>query len=1027
MKRLFNHRKRPYESKKVYDDYDEYDEWDDAAEESDVEIAEEFAFEEVDSDEMEYAEEIFSEEEYSEEEYSEDVYSEEDGWSEEAEYAEEASEDYVEEAAATLLYDAAEGDAEELAAGEYEEAYEGEDYGTDSFDSEGYEAEAYEETDYDDGVYYEEEYEDEEEDEEFVPVKHRKRASRGEAFGWFGSMGVMDRVIACTGLAVLLMAVIVGGIFVSGRMKDKQVDGFATVGSNLADIRLPGEKGLMAVADAQAAKKAAAEALKEQEEQAKREEEEKDKDYKEEEYKNLITVKMDMTSIKEDLKIKFSNKETGKLISNVPFAVTVTDASGKESVWTDDDMDGIIYKTKLSGGQFKVEANELSGAKYKNYSLPVGNQRVEVKKEIVYAKVEIKNEIKSEAEVDVKKEDTQINDTVVESTLTDTVTWVESTTTLVNYKEVLKSTIADPATVAFGGSFRRLAQIQFTPVGKISESTKNLKVGENFTLTASAEHVNLKNVSWSSSDPRVARVTGNGTQATVEALAAGNAIISYTAEGETVDSSVVSAGNAVSNLQASCQVIVAEAVKPAVSVDKASVETTVGGKATVKATAANFEQNRTLKYAVSADKADVAEAAVDDAGTVTVTGKAAGSAVITVTVNYAEGGTETTKATATFTVKVKGTPVVKLDQTAATVLIGTPITLQITLENATSGTLSAETADANIATVALTEKTVTVTGVAAGSTTLTVKYKENDTEVSAKCTLTVKLDPKNDKTNKLKDTGGRQIYVEENGSYREAVYADYYTAAKFFIKGEAKYTGWQTLNGRVYYFDGNGNKITGQQVIQGAAYDFGTDGALITGSGIRGIDVSKWNGSIDWEAVKNSGIEYVIIRCGYRGSSQGSLIEDPKYVTNIKGAINAGLKVGVYFFTQAITEAEAVEEASMVLEQVKNYKLTYPIFLDVEASGGRADKIDKATRTAVCKAFCETIQSAGYTAGIYANKNWLETKMDANALSSYRIWLAQYAATPTYGGRYDMWQYQSTGKVSGISGDVDMNWSYLNY
>jgi len=115
------------------------------------------------------------------------------------------------------------------------------------------------------------------------------------------------------------------------------------------------------------------------------------------------------------------------------------------------------------------------------------------------------------------------------------------------------------------------------------------------------------------------------------------------------------------------------------------------------------------------------------------------------------------------------------------------------------------------------------------------------------------------------------------------------------------------------------------------------------------------------------------------------------------------------------------------LEQVKNYKLTYPIFLDVEASGGRADKIDKATRTAVCKAFCETIQSAGYTAGIYANKNWLETKMDANALSGYKIWLAQYAATPTYTGRYDLWQYKSTGKVSGISGNVDMNLSYLGY
>ena len=191
--------------------------------------------------------------------------------------------------------------------------------------------------------------------------------------------------------------------------------------------------------------------------------------------------------------------------------------------------------------------------------------------------------------------------------------------------------------------------------------------------------------------------------------------------------------------------------------------------------------------------------------------------------------------------------------------------------------------------------------------------------------------------------------------------------------------------------------------------------------------MSKWNGNIDWEAVKNSGIEYVIIRCGYRGSSKGMLVEDPKFQTNIKGATEAGLKVGVYFFTQAISEAEAVEEASMVLELVKNYKLSYPIFLDVEPSGGRADSIDEATRTAVCKAFCQTIQASGYSAGIYANKTWLTEKIDASSLSSYKIWLAQYASTPNYSGRYDMWQYQATGKVSGISGEVDMNWSYLTY
>ena len=171
----------------------------------------------------------------------------------------------------------------------------------------------------------------------------------------------------------------------------------------------------------------------------------------------------------------------------------------------------------------------------------------------------------------------------------------------------------------------------------------------------------------------------------------------------------------------------------------------------------------------------------------------------------------------------------------------------------------------------------------------------------------------------------------------------------------------------------------------------------------------------------------MIIRCGYRGSAEGKLIEDPKFAANIKGATAAGLKVGIYFFSQAVDEIEAVEEASMVLGLIRNYTISYPVFLDVEASGGRGDKIDKTTRTAVCNAFCQTIQNAGYTAGIYSNKVWLENKIDAGSLSSYKIWLAQYAANPTYKGKYEMWQYRSTGSVSGIKGNVDMNISYLGY
>ena len=294
--------------------------------------------------------------------------------------------------------------------------------------------------------------------------------------------------------------------------------------------------------------------------------------------------------------------------------------------------------------------------------------------------------------------------------------------------------------------------------------------------------------------------------------------------------------------------------------------------------------------------------------------------------------------------------------------------------------------------------------------------------------MTVKPHPKNDRTTLLKDKDDRQLYVQVGNDYREAVYADYYVAnTKFYVQSGVQYTGWQTIDGHVYYFNADGQYVTGTQVIQGAQYTFGSNGQLQNGQGILGIDVSKWNGSIDWTRVKNSGVNFVIIRVGYRGSTGGSMIEDPKFSANIKGAINAGIKVGVYFFTQAIDEVEAVYEASYVIEKIKNYQLSYPVFLDVEPSGGRGDKISVEMRTKVCKAFCQTMQNSGYTAGIYANKTWLNEKINVNELTNYKIWLAQYAAQPTYTGRYDMWQYKATGSISGISGNVDMDLSYMGY
>lgn len=207
-----------------------------------------------------------------------------------------------------------------------------------------------------------------------------------------------------------------------------------------------------------------------------------------------------------------------------------------------------------------------------------------------------------------------------------------------------------------------------------------------------------------------------------------------------------------------------------------------------------------------------------------------------------------------------------------------------------------------------------------------------------------------------------------------------------------------------------------------------TELGFANGSGKLGIDVSRWNQEIDWEKVKADGIEFAIIRCGYRGATSGSLVLDAMYEANIRGAIEAGIPVGVYFFTQATSEVEAVEEASMVISLIEDYDVDYPVFLDSESAGGngRADRLEAEERSRYHKAFLETIASAGYETGVYASKNWLNNRLNMTQLSQYKVWLAEYADAPTYEEYYDMWQYTSKGTVDGIETRVDLDLSFMN-
>lgn len=240
-------------------------------------------------------------------------------------------------------------------------------------------------------------------------------------------------------------------------------------------------------------------------------------------------------------------------------------------------------------------------------------------------------------------------------------------------------------------------------------------------------------------------------------------------------------------------------------------------------------------------------------------------------------------------------------------------------------------------------------------------------------------------------------------------------------KTEYTYTGWQEIDGATYYYDPTTHEpVTGNQVIQGDVYTFGADGALNRTA--RGIDVSKFQGNIDWNAVKADGVTFAIIRCGYRGYGTGALVEDSTYRQNIQGAINAGLKVGVYFYSQAINEAEAVEEASMVLSLVSGYSLPLGVYYDTESvAGGRANAISAAERTACAVAFCETIRNAGYKAGVYSYASWFYNALNFANISKYNIWIAQYRDTLSFNYKYNIWQYTGSGRVNGISTAVDMN------
>lgn len=750
----------------------------------------------------------------------------------------------------------------------------------------------------------------------------KRRSARKEP------MAALDIAIALTGVLVLAAAAFTTSMYLGRNEQNKQMEAVAAVGKNLEAIGMSGEEVLSAVAVA---------AQNVSEEASEEETTETETGYEEKDLEANVDVILKLSSMQKDMKIKFADKNSGKLIGNQPFTVKLEGASSQNA--KDDDKDGIIYLKDLKAGDYVVTVtgpDEISGRKAAGIS-----GRVTVKDKIEYKKVDVTDEIKKESEINVAKEDTAIAP-AVESVLQDTVEWVESTKTPAGngqeYEEVGKSDIPEPAQARLLEPEIKYAYFaKETQIAVFDQPREESPAeGENTPPSESESSSESESTKPSESE---------GTKPTESESESGS---SKPTESESTKPSE------------------SESTKPSES--ESATESSTAATEPTKTPETKPEEVKVKKITISG---------------------------------------------------------------SATVEVGQTVSLSVTVspDNAANKSVRWEIVSGKEF-VSVDDKG-TVKGVKAGEAKIKAVAQDGSNVESGISTVKVteKKINRGDTKTLLKDKNGNQLYCKDGDTYREATTADYYTKDKFYRKKanvEYRYTGWQTIDGKRFFYDKNGTAVTGEQVIQGVKYTFNGDGSLNTGT-VMGIDISKHNGNIDWNAVKNSGVQYVILRCGYRGSASGVLVEDQKFKRNIQGATAAGLKVGIYFFSQAVNEVEAVEEASMTLSLIKNYRITYPVYIDVESANGRADGISKAARTSIINAFCQTIRNSGYTPGLYANKNWLTEKINTGALGGCKIWLAQYVAAPTYGGRYEMWQYSSRGSIAGIKGNVDLNVSYMGY
>lgn len=523
---------------------------------------------------------------------------------------------------------------------------------------------------------------------------------------------------------------------------------------------------------------------------------------------------------------------------------------------------------------------------------------------------------------------------------------------------------------------------------KINAKSKTIVKGKKYTLKISGTK---KKVTWKSKSKSIATVSSKGV---VTAKKAGTVNIVASIDG----------------IEYTCKVKVVNK-----GLAKKSLVMTKGN--TYKMVV--YDISGTKKWSTTNKKV----ATVDSKGKITAKGK--GTATIKM-----KNKSKTYKCT----VKVEA-PSISVSQKE--IVVGTQSTVKV---SGTSKSYKYSISDSNVASIS---KDGVVTGVQVGIAKVTVSLD------GRKYTQTIKVTDPSSYTGWAESAGitmflkngvpvtgwtdilNEKYYFDEMGNpvsgWQTIDGQKYY----FERTGKLMVSGWKIIGKKKYYFNKNGVYLTGWQVVNKKKYKFKSDGQLISR---MGIDVSEYQGNIDWDKVKAAGVDFAILRIGWTGNKNNHTI-DKKFERNYAECKRVGIEVGAYVFCYSNTEKTAKDAAKWTLKQIEGKTFEYPIYLDIEPNSD-LNGLSKTKLTNVCLAFNKAIEKDGRKAGIYSCKAWLNKKLDMEKLSSYETWVAHYTSdwkspkkgiVTDYAGRWKVWQYTSFGSVSGISGRVDMNVDISRY